>query len=86
MDDLVDIFGPGANTNNAASDISDTGSSAPSGANRSLETRTSSSDLSHPGDLPKVRKNLSQSFKPTSSFGQTLMNKHQSFPAPKEER
>ncbi|CAR65527.1 DEHA2C03014p [Debaryomyces hansenii CBS767] len=86
MDDLVDIFGPGANTNNAASTVSNAGSSAPTGANRSLETRTSSSDLSHPGDLPKVRKNLSQSFKPTSSFGQTLINKHQSFPAPKEEK
>mmetsp|Transcript_1699 Transcript_1699/g.1837 ORF Transcript_1699/g.1837 Transcript_1699/m.1837 type:complete len:1336 (+) Transcript_1699:54-4061(+) len=85
MDDLVDIFGPSSNTGSAASAVPPTNSSGPHDASRSLEKRTSSSDLSHPGDLPKVRKNLSQSFKPTSSFGQTLMNRQQSFTPSKEE-
>lgn len=86
MDDLVDIFGPTSNTSSAVPAVSPTNSSAHHDVSRSLEKRTSSSDLSHPGDLPKVRKNLSQSFQPTSSFGQTLMNKHQSFTPTKEEK
>lgn len=60
IDDLADVFGSPAAT--------------PSQEHKPmLQTRTSSSDLSH-GDLPKVRKNLG-GFKPTSTFGQSLMNK-----------
>lgn len=71
MDDLVDIFGPESTSNVAASNTS---SAAPLNNDRTIEKRVSSSDLSHAGDLPKVRKNLSQSFKPTSTFGQSLLN------------
>lgn len=60
IDDLADVFGSPAAT--------------PAQEHKPmLQTRTSSSDLSH-GDLPKVRKNLG-GFKPTSTFGQSLMSK-----------
>lgn len=39
-----------------------------------ITATTTSSDLSYTSDLPKVRKQLTSSFKPTSSFGQTLLS------------
>lgn len=67
LDDLVDIFG-----------------SAPPmpQPEPQLSKRQSSSDLTPvgTGDLPKVRKNLTGSFKPTSTFGQSLLLKHDEEP------
>ena len=87
MDDLVDIFGPGANINNARTQLY-----LMQVHDRNWCQTARLKHVPQEVDLvilviyPKVRKNLSQSFKPTSSFGQTLINKHQSFPAPKEEK
>lgn len=57
LDELADIFGPAP------------GSPAP--ASPALAPAGTSSGLS--SDLPKVRKQLTSSFKPTSTFGQTLL-------------
>lgn len=61
MDELADIFG--------------SSSPAPP-AKPALEQRTSSSDLTA-SELPKVRKQLTSSFKPTSTFGQSLLSQQQ---------
>lgn len=72
IDDLADIFGstpaPPPSTNSQAS---------------SLQRQVSTSDLSTDG-LPKVRKNFTNSFKPSSSFGQDLMNRRTSQLSPKD--
>lgn len=73
MDDLVDIFGTSEATQN--------GTPTRSPVKPELQSRTSSSDLAMPGDLPKVRSNLTGSFKPTSTFGQSLMHKQSGSPA-----
>lgn len=73
MDDLVDIFGTSESTPIATPTR---GSAKPE-----LQSRSSSSDLAMPGDLPKVRSNLTGSFKPTSTFGQSLMHKQTGSPA-----
>lgn len=72
IDDLADIFGstaaPQPGTNSQAS---------------SLQRQVSTSDLSADG-IPKVRKNFTNSFKPSSSFGQDLMNRRTSQLGPKD--
>lgn len=74
IDDLADIFGstptPQPNTNSRAT---------------SLQRQVSTSDLNADG-LPKVRKNLTNSFKPSSSFGQDLMNRRTSQLSPKDNK
>lgn len=50
----------------------------------SVSRRTSSSDLSHSSNLTKARTNLTGSFKPTSTFGQSLVHK-QPLLSPKED-
>ena len=74
IDDLVDIFG----SSNAVAN--NTPSSAPQ-AKPELVQRVSSSELSHT-EAPRIRNTLTGSFKPTSSFGQSLMQqqdtRHQS--------
>lgn len=45
-----------------------------------LQSRASSSDLAPSTDLPKVRKQLTSSFKPTSTFGQSLLTSQQTNP------
>ncbi|CAK9436911.1 uncharacterized protein LODBEIA_P14320 [Lodderomyces beijingensis] len=67
IDDLVDIFGsaspqPGA----AAAAVAPT-------KQHQLQQRASSSDFTNTEAVPKVRSTLTGSFKPTSSFGQSLM-------------
>ena len=86
IDDLVDIFG----SSDAAA--SNTPTSAPQ-VKPELVQRASSSDLSH-AEVPRIRNTLTGSFKPTSSFGQSLMQqqetRHQSLSSnlasPVEER
>lgn len=60
MDDLADIF----------SSLPAPVAAAPP---KALLSRQSSSDLTPPSELPRVRSNLTGSFKPTSTFGQTLL-------------
>jgi epidermal growth factor receptor substrate 15 len=64
MDDLADIFAASASP--AQSPV------------KTMENRiSSSSELTHSSDLPKVRSTLTGSFKPTSTFGQQLLhNQH----------
>lgn len=62
MDELADVFG--------------SPSPVPQPAKPALEQRSSSSDLTG-SELPKVRKQLTSSFKPTSTFGQTLLSHQQ---------
>lgn len=64
MDELADIFGLSPEPLPRVASPTTKPPLRPSG---------SSSDLS-PNDLPKVRKQLSSSFKPTSSFGQNLLS------------
>lgn len=64
MDELADIFGPSPQP---LPRVTSPVSRPP------LQQHASSSDLT-PNDLPKVRKQLSSSFKPTSSFGQNLLS------------
>lgn len=67
LDELADIFGS-AGPNPA------TGSLAPISPKRSeLGQRSSSSDLSHAREPPKMRQHLTSSFKPSSTFGQSLL-------------
>ncbi|KAI5954534.1 hypothetical protein KGF54_002309 [Candida jiufengensis] len=68
IDDLADIFG-----------TSSPQPTAPS-KQHELQQRASSSDLSH-GELPKVRSTLTGSFKPTSTFGQTLLQQQSPLPS-----
>lgn len=75
MDDLADIFGASA-TAPTATTVASSSPAPPAPAGFGLEQRPSSSDLSH-GELPKVRTTLTGSFKPTSTFGQSLMQKQQ---------
>ena len=69
IDDLVDIFG----SSDAAA--SNTPTSAPQ-VKPELVQRASSSDLSH-AEVPRIRNTLTGSFKPTSSFGQSLMQQQE---------
>lgn len=62
LDELADVFG--------------SQSPPPQTAKPALEQRASSSDLTGT-ELPKVRKQLTSSFKPTSSFGQSLLSQQQ---------
>lgn len=59
LDELADVFG--------------STSPVPQPAKPALEQRASSSDLTG-SELPKVRKQLTSSFKPTSTFGQSLIS------------
>lgn len=77
MDDLVDIFGASANSTAPATTAASASPAPPAPTGLHLEQRPSSSDLSR-GELPKVRTTLTGSFKPTSTFGQSLMQKQQS--------
>lgn len=65
IDDLADIFGKSQPASSKNVDFE----------KPTLETRVSGSDLSHYSDLPKSRNTLSGSFRPTSTFGQQLMQK-----------
>ncbi|RCK63512.1 EH domain-containing and endocytosis protein 1 [Candida viswanathii] len=79
MDDLADIFGAAATTTTTAATTAGAAASAspaPTPAGHLIQARVSSSDLSH-NELPKVRTTLTGSFKPTSTFGQSLMQKQQ---------
>ncbi|KAG5420562.1 hypothetical protein I9W82_002443 [Candida metapsilosis] len=72
MDDLVDVFGsPSPQPQPAAS------ATAPPPPQ--LQQRESSSDLTH-----SVKPRLTSSFKPTSSFGQSLLNQHSKEEATRE--
>lgn len=85
MDDLADIFGSAPRTPSAAP--SSLGGKSPTTSNFSEPLRAFSKSELTPtgtGDLPKVRKNLTGSFKPTSSFGQNLLHK-QPLESPREE-
>lgn len=64
MDDLVDLFG----TSEASTPSSQSAPAPPP-----VQSRTSSSNLSN--DLPRSRKHIPTAFRPTSNFGQTLMQK-----------
>ncbi|EGV65272.1 hypothetical protein PSN45_002579 [Yamadazyma tenuis] len=66
IDELADVFG----TPGPVTQVSPVATGSVPG---SLQTRASSSDLTQSGELPKVRKNMN--FRPTSSFGQSLLNK-----------
>lgn len=66
IDELADVFGS---------------SPTPPPGKPGLEHRTSSSDLTA-SELPKVRKQLTSSFRPTSTFGQSLLSQQQ--PKPQE--
>ncbi|EGW32417.1 uncharacterized protein SPAPADRAFT_67033 [Spathaspora passalidarum NRRL Y-27907] len=68
MDDLVDIFGSTTSTPPVPSIVTP--------PQPTLQQRASSSDLSHSQELAKARPNFTGSFKPTSTFGQSLMSKH----------
>ncbi|KAL6451064.1 hypothetical protein SBY92_001315 [Candida maltosa Xu316] len=86
MDDLVDIFGSAPASANASGVVNagTTDSPAPFSApppQAQLQQRSSSSDLVH-GDLPKVRTTLTGSFKPTSTFGQSLLQQQQQHSSP----
>lgn len=63
IDELADVF----------SSPSPTPASTASAPKPGLQQRTSSSDLAPTAGLPKVRKQLTSSFRPTSNFGQTLL-------------
>ncbi|KAK6197580.1 uncharacterized protein RJT21DRAFT_123410 [Scheffersomyces amazonensis] len=77
MDDLVDIFGSSSNASPVPAQAS-IPAQASVAAISPLEQRvTSSSDLTPPAELPKVRAALTGAFKPTSTFGQSLINKQQ---------
>ncbi|CAH2355058.1 EH domain-containing and endocytosis protein 1 [[Candida] railenensis] len=90
MDDLVDIFGSGNASPNVKTPTTSNfnlNSSSPSYSGV-VQRTTSSSDLTPPpsaGDFPKVRQNLTGSFKPTSTFGQSLLHK-QPLESPREEK
>ncbi|KAK6463759.1 hypothetical protein DFJ63DRAFT_286250 [Scheffersomyces coipomensis] len=66
MDDLVDIFGTSAPAPVAL---------APTSIPTLEQRATSSSDLTSSTELPKIRSALTGSFKPTSTFGQSLVQK-----------
>ncbi|KAG7663033.1 uncharacterized protein J8A68_003460 [[Candida] subhashii] len=70
LDDLADIFGSVPKPNPAAAAAS---SASPQPV---LQQRASSSDLSRPIEPPKVRSTLTGSFRPTSQFGQSLLEKN----------
>lgn len=85
MDDLADIFGSAPRTPSGAP--SSLGDKSPTTSNFPEPLRALSKSELTPtgtGDLPKVRKNLTGSFKPTSSFGQNLLHK-QPLESPREE-
>ena len=90
MDDLVDIFGSGNASPNVKTPTTSNfniSNSSPSFSGV-VQRTTSSSDLTPPpsaGDFPKVRQNLTSSFKPTSTFGQSLLHK-QPLESPREEK
>lgn len=71
MDDLADIFG------------SLPAPAAPAPPKQLLSVQ-STSELTPLSELPRVRSNLTGSFKPTSTFGQTLLQ-HQPLALPKED-
>lgn len=77
MDELADIFGSSSPAPVAAQPPA----RAPSFSQKpALQTRSSSSDLTPSSDLPKVRKQLTSSFKPTSTFGQSLLSQPSQIP------
>lgn len=82
MDDLADIFGSSSAV--SSPQTANAPLATQTSGNRGLQNRPSSSDLSPSSNLPRVRHNLTGSFKPTSSFGQNLMHK-QPLQSPKED-
>lgn len=73
MDELADIF---------ASPSPDVTPAAPIQTNQSLSKASTQSDLTYSTDLPKVRTQLTSSFKPTSTFGQSLLAQQKPSDAP----
>lgn len=71
MDELADIFGsPSPDTSGHVT------------PNPTLNKTSTKSDLTHTTDLPKVRTQLTSSFKPTSTFGQSLLALQKSVDSP----
>lgn len=80
MDDLVDLFGPPTRDLTSSNKPQQTSQYLPS-----LRSETVSSDSSNT-NLPRIRSSLTGSFKPTSSLGQSLMQKNQPLESPREEK
>lgn len=78
MDDLVDIFGSSPVPAAASVAVSEAAPPKPA-----LVARSSSSDLTPSSS--EIRKTLTGSFRPTSNFGQSLMQKQQ-LTSPREEK
>ncbi|GEQ71263.1 hypothetical protein JCM33374_g4944 [Metschnikowia sp. JCM 33374] len=68
LDELADIFG-----SSSPAPVMSTALTAGSPQNTGIQPRSSSSDLSHSHGPPQVRQQLTSSFKPSSSFGQSLL-------------